>query len=98
MVVSVHMGFLEDIYLSPSTGHIINIIYANDVITHRIRNSEKHVWERSQYCIQLPLCISNSGNKLGDMYLTTIVSLQIHCCFFFVNGTNCGCHGNPEGT
>lgn len=49
MVVSVHMGFLEDIYLSPPTGHTINIIYANDVITHRIRNSEKHVREQSQY-------------------------------------------------
>ena len=32
MVVSVQMGFLEDIYLSPSTAHTINIVYANDVI------------------------------------------------------------------
>lgn len=32
MVVSVQMGFLEDIYLSPATAHTINIVYANDVI------------------------------------------------------------------
>lgn len=90
------MGFQEDIYLSPPTGHTINIIYANDGITHRIRNSEKHVREQSRQHIQLSLCISNSRNKLGDMYLTTILSPQIHC--FLLNGTNCGCHGNPEGT